>query len=114
MIEPLYEKSLNIKSNYVKKILNEKLGKKLLEVLELIDDINTDILRDIDVYFQLFIDGKRYNEYIYSDKLFFESIDIRLIEQKPYFSIDVYKYEVDPLNINILDILKWMTYSLFK
>lgn len=114
MIEPLYEKSLNIKSNYVKKILNERLGKKLLEVLELIDDINTDILENVDMYFQLFIDGKRYNEYIYSDNLFFECVDIRLIEQKHYFSIGVYKYEIDPLNVNILDILKWMTYSLIK
>lgn len=38
--------SLNIKSNYVKKVIGERLGKSLTEIVEIIQETNSEILYD--------------------------------------------------------------------
>lgn len=112
MIEEVYrfaeeykKNGLNLESNYVKKVIKERLGSKLADIFEMMIEINFEVLSNEDKYFELVIDDRSFVDYMFSDKLFFTSVSIRLFE-KPYIRRF---YVIDPMNINKLDILKWMT-----
>lgn len=113
MVEEVYrfvdgykKNGLNLDSNYVKKVIEERLGKGLADVLEMIKEINFEVLgNNEDRCFELVIDDRSFVNYMFSDKLFYTSVSIRLFE-KPYTRGF---YVIDPMNINKLDILKWMT-----
>lgn len=97
--------SLNIKSNYVKKVIGERLGKSLTEIVEIIQETNSEILYDgIDnKYFKLIIDDMPLENFILSDMIFFTSVSIIFTNDR----INV--YYIDPENIDKLNMLKWMT-----
>jgi hypothetical protein len=87
-------------------IHEERLGKSLFEIVELLQEINSQILINTGLSFVLEIDNKPYTYYLYSDKLFFEKCDIKFIK----FNITIEIYNINPIEINKSDILKWMTY----
>ena len=108
MVEEYKKNGLNLESNYVKKVIKERLGNELADVLEMIKETNFEVLgNNENMYFELVIDDKSFVDYMFSDKLFFTSVSIRLFE-KPYNYTRGF-YVIDPMNINKLNILKWMT-----
>lgn len=113
MIEEVYrfvdgykKNGLNLESNYVKKVIKERLGNELADILEMIKETNFEVLdNNENKYFELVIDDRSFIDYMFSDKLFYTSVSVRLYE-KPYTRGF---YVIDPMDINKLDILKWMT-----
>lgn len=106
MVEEYKKNDLNLESNYVKKVIKERLGNELADILKMIKETNFEVLgNNENMYFELVIDDKSFVDYMFSDKLFFTSVSVRLFE-KPYTRGF---YVIDPMNINKLDILKWMT-----
>lgn len=98
-------KGLNITVKEVKELLENRLGRNLAEIIEVVKEVNLEILNNSEtIYFEVITNNNPFPEFIFSEETSVIKSYIKLV----CFNVGVNYCFIDS-NTDKIKVLKWMT-----
>ena len=84
---------IDVRCNYTKKVVEERLGKSITEIIEFVQETNRDMLDINSKRFEILIDDTSLENFIFSDTIFFFSVRIMFV--KDIFTTEFYTINLE-------------------